>query len=163
MPLREVAPEATRCVRLKWSRPAPYEQIIESGSAHDSHGWLYMILGYYGSSHPKLFYIGKVYQTHVSARLRQSDHKRRYQRLRGEHSRHSFRVSLGSVEIEGGRITAQRIDQIETMLIYTASVSQPLINERKWLTHRISKAYHIRNQGFRRPLPTEIHLGIFTR
>ena len=141
----------------------PYEQIIAHGSPHDSHKWLYMILGYFGSSHPKLFYIGKVYSTYVSARLRQADHKRRYLRLRDEHSHHSFRVTLGAVEIQGGNITSQRIDQIETMLIYTASVSQPLINERKWLTHRISGAYHIQNQGYRRPLPKEIHLGIFTK
>lgn len=122
-----------------------------------------MILGYFGSSHPKLFYIGKVYQSYVSTRLRQSDHKRRYLRLKSEHPRHSFQVSLGAVEFEGCRISAQRIDQIETMLIYTANETQPLINERKWLTHRISAAYHIQNCGYRRPLPKEIHLGLFTK
>lgn len=122
-----------------------------------------MILGYYGSSHPKLFYIGKVYKNHVSARLRQADHKRRYENLVSEHPRHSFQVSLGSVEIENGKITKQRIDQIETMLIYTASASHSLVNKNKWLTHRISTAYHVTNHGFHRPLPREIQLGIFTQ
>ena len=162
MPLKSVSSEATRNVHLLWTRPEPYEQIISDGSIHDANGWLYMILGYFGASGPKLFYIGKVYQNCVSARLRQADHKRRYTRLRAEHPRHRFEVSLAAVQIDNRRITHRGIDQIETMLIYTAKESQPLINERKWLSHRISASYHIRNRGHCRPLPKEIRLGIFT-
>ncbi len=163
MPLKPVSPEAIRVANLLWTRPEPYEQVISDGTVHDASGWLYMILGYYGSSYPKLFYIGKVYQTCVSARLRQADHKRRYNRLCSEHPRHHFKVSLAAVQIDNGSITHRRIDQIETMLIYTAKESQPLINERKWLSHRISTSYHVHNRGHCRPLPKEIRLGIFKR
>lgn len=162
MQLIQIAPKRTRIVDLHWSRPIPYEKIITEGSNHDTESWLYMILGYSRSPDPKLFYVGKVYQTCVSARLRQADHKQRYERLCKEHPRHTFRVSLGAIDI-GGHMTDKKVDEIETMLIYTAKEAQPLINERKWMTHGISRAYHIRNHGSRRPLPQEIFVGIFVR
>src|SRR4051794_4221520 len=120
MKLERVAPDYGYQAKIAWTRPIPYDTIINKGSPHDADGWLYMILGYHGSSHPKIFYVGKVFMSCVSERLRQPDHRARYQRLRREHSRHSFRVSLGAVSLAHGRITAQRIDEIESILIFAA-------------------------------------------
>ncbi len=57
--LERVAPDYGYQVHIAWTRPIPYEMIINKGSPHDAEGWLYMILGYHGSSQPKIFYIGK--------------------------------------------------------------------------------------------------------
>jgi hypothetical protein len=124
-----------------------------------------MILGYYSTSAPKLFYIGMVYNQHVTQRLSQPDHRQRYVRLRHDHPNHRFRVSLGAVEIENGRITRNRIDQIETILVFAhyEENQQQIINKRKWMTHRITSHYTIHNYGYRAPLYREIHLGIFAK
>jgi hypothetical protein len=164
MSLKAIAPDEAWHVTLNWSRPEHYDDVTSDGSRHDDDGWLYMILGYFGSSHPKIFYIGKVVQSYVSQRLRQPDHRRRYLRLSKEHPRHTFKVTLGSIQLESGNITSRRIDQIETLLIYTTRESSPhMINERKWLTNRVTSPYVINNCGFRHPLPRQINFGIFIR
>ena len=164
MSLKRVDPEDAYIVNIKWSRPASYEEITASGSRHDPEGSLYMILGYYGSSHPKIFYVGKVTATYVSRRLRQPDHRKRYEWLQTQHPRHTFKVCLGEVEIVQNNVTRRRIDEIETMLIYTVHKSHPhMINKRKCFAHRVHDAYVIHNRRYRNPLPKEIHLGIFKR
>ncbi len=162
MRLIRIDPEKTCTVSIRWTKPASYDVIVK-GSHHDPDGWLYMILGYHGSSHPKVFYIGKVTASYVSERLRQRDHQWRYSMLRRRYPRHTFRVSLGAINMKG-RCTDRRIDHIETLLIFTAWENQVhMINEQKWLTHGISAPYVVRNVGFCRPLPKEIHLGVFVR
>ena len=165
-----VAPYHAYDVSVSWSHPIPYDT-IRRGSPHGRKGWLYMILGYHRSSHPKIFYIGQVFQSSVSQRLRARDHRARYQRLCHEHPRHSFRVSLGAVTISGGHITKRRIDQIEHMLIYATYNSKPhvverapnMINKRLRYKSGWPHPYIIRNLKYRTPLPKEIHYGVFTR
>src|ERR1039458_2440082 len=115
MRLERIAPDYGYKVAISWSRPASYDALVSGGSPHDADGWLYMILGYHSSPHPKLFYIGKVFETHVSRRLRQADHRARYERLQSDHPRHSFRVSVGAIKLTPGHITASRIDEIESI------------------------------------------------
>ena len=129
-----------------------------------------MILGYYRSPRPKLFYIGKVFQTSVSRRLRAADHRRRYYRLRSDHPRYSFRVSLGAVTLTRGNttlpahITARRIDEIESILIFGAYHSRDtLINKNKWYKSGWKHPYIIRNLRHKAPLPEEVHHGVFIR
>ncbi len=171
MKLERVAPDYGYEVEITWTRAIPYETIIKSGSSHDAEGWLYMILGYRGSSHPKIFYIGKVFESCVSERLRQRDHRARYQRLCRRHPRHSFRVSLGAVKLARGHITAHRIDQIESILIFATYHSKrhvleggaEMINKSKWFKSGWPHPYIIRNVRSRSPLPRQIHHGVFVR
>ena len=163
MHLRPVAPEPDWIVTINWSRPITYENIIdrEYQYGYDSDHWLYMILGYYGASSPKIFYIGKIYDSLVGDRLQDEDHRQRHAKLTKQYPNHRLRVSLGTVDIKNGKRTKQRIDQIETMLIYTAGVNQPLINRNKLWTVGITDQYVIHNSGYHRPLPKVIHQGIF--
>ena len=101
MNFERIAPYHAFDVSISWSRPTPYDKILTHGSPSDADAWLYMILGYRRSSHPKLFYIGQVQQTQVSQRLRARDHRARFQRLCHDHPQHSFQVSLGAVSVEG--------------------------------------------------------------
>src|SRR6266568_8158996 len=120
MKLERVAPSYGYKVQITWSRPTPYDKLVSSGSRHDAEGWLYMILGYYRSPHPKLFYIGKVFQTYVSRRLRAPDHRARYYRMCHDHPRYAFRVSLGAIKLAHGHITARLVDDVESILIFAA-------------------------------------------
>jgi hypothetical protein len=164
MKLQRVAPDYGYVVDITWSRPLTYSKIVTDGSRHDAEGWFYMILGYRGSSHPKLFYIGKVFEKCVSQRLRQADHRVRYEQLRSAHPRHSFRVSLGAVKLARGHITARRIDEIESILIFGAYHSRDtLINKNKWWKSGWRHPYVIRNLRSRVLLPREIHHGVFIR
>src|SRR2546426_12639464 len=109
MQLERVKPEHAYTAAVKWMRPVPYDKILAGGSSHDAEGWLYMILGYLRSSHPKIFYVGKVVSGCASRRLKAPDHRKRYRRLCREHRRHSFLVSLGAVKIPGGHVNRFRI------------------------------------------------------
>jgi hypothetical protein len=164
MKLERVAPTFGYTAEIRWSRPVRYSEIISRGSPHDAEGWLYMILGYHTSSRPKLFYIGKVFNSWVSRRLRQRDHRARYEQLKAAHPRHSFRVSLGAVKLARGHITAQRIDEIESILIFAAYHSlDTAINKNKWWKSGWRHPYVIHNLRYRAPLPKEIHHGVFIR
>src|SRR2546421_4976399 len=163
MQIERIAPYHAFDVSISWTRPIPYDKIISDGSPRDADGWLYMILGYHRSSHPKIFYIGQVQQTSVSRRLRAPDHRARYRRLCQDHPRHSFRVSLGAVTVSDGRITERRIDHIEHILIYATYNSKPhviqrvphMINKRLWYQSGWPHPYIIRNLKYRTPLPKE--------
>ncbi len=171
MNLDRIAPYHAFDVSISWSRPVPYAKIVNEGSIHDVDAWLYMILGYRRSSHPRLFYIGQVQQTQVSQRLRARDHRARYQRLCHDHPQHSFQVSLGAVTVDGGHITKRRVDHIEHILIYATFNSKRhvvpqvphMINKRLWFKSGWPHPYIIRNNNYRTPLPKEIHVGVFTR
>ncbi len=171
MNLERVAPKYGFQAEIAWTRPIPYETIISNGSPHDANGWLYMLLGYHGSSHPKIFYIGMVFMQCVSKRLRQRDHRARYEQICREHPRHSFRVSLGAVTIVHGRITRQRIDEIESLLIFSTyhtkrhviGTGARMINKSKWYKSGWKHPCVIHNTRSRNPLPREIHYAVFTR
>jgi hypothetical protein len=171
MKLERIAPDYAYEVEIAWTRPIAYDRIIQSGSPHDTEGWLYMIVGYHGSSHPKIFHVGKVFDSCVSDRLRQRDHRTRYERLRKRHPRDSFRVSLGAVKLKSGHITSARIDQIENILIFATYHSKHhvigsdahMINKSKWYKSGWPHPYVIRNVRNRTPLSREIHSGVFIR
>jgi hypothetical protein len=166
VPFLKVAPESAWTVNIKWSRPILYENVIRTDYAYGygQDHWLYMILGYYGTSQRKIFYIGKVYKSYVGDRLRNPDHVRRYLKLRQAHPNHELRLSLGNVLIKQGNITNRRVDQIESLLIYTAGESElSIVNKSKLLTHKITEPYALYNSGYHHPLAKEIHHGIFIK
>ena len=164
MRLERVAPDFGYRVQISWSRPASYDKIVSSGSPHDAEGWLYMILGYHRSSHPKLFYIGKVFETYVSRRLRARDHRARYYRMCHSHPRYTFRVSLGAIKLAHGHVTARLVDDVESILIFAAYHSRDtLINKSKWYKSGWKHPYVITNLRYRAPLPREVHHGVFIR
>jgi hypothetical protein len=171
MKLERVAPTFGYTAEIRWSRPARYDDIVSRGSPHDSEAWFYMILGYYMTSSPKIFYIGKVFNSCVSRRLRQPDHRARFKELQAKYPRHSFRVSLGALsvsrgasELASGHITAQRIDEIESILIFAAFHSHDTLkNKNKKWKSGWRHPYVIRNLGCKAPLPREVHYAVFIR
>lgn len=163
MKLKRVAAGAELIVTIDWKRPEEYERVIEYGSHYDTNAWLYRILGFSGSSRPKLFYIGKVFCSNISERLNQEDHQKRYSRLQKKYPHHKIKISAGEVKIDGN-ITSKRIDHIETLSIFAARDSEPhLLNKKKVSSCTISDPYVIRNIGYRLSLPKEVHCGVFIR
>ena len=149
-------------VVIEWTRPALYENA--RNYADDADAWLYMIVGSFGSAERRIFYIGKAVDQFVMDRLNQPDHQRRFAKLKRAHPRHQLLVSLGKLRVTNGNITETRVHQVETMLIYTANCLQPhLINKNKIWVLRTEEPYFIKNKGYRRPLPAEIHHGLFVR
>lgn len=149
-------------VTVTWSKPMLYENIIEQGSPHDESAHLYMILGKYQNNSHKVFYIGKTYDQVVSDRLTQSDHKLRYKKVKDEYPRHQLYVSHGIVEIEDGKRTSKRIDEIESILIYSMPTDHSY-NEKNYFSHGVTGQYLIKNKGYKSNLQNTIGLGVFTK
>ena len=146
-------------VNITWSRPCKYESFLKNGSSSVGGAKLYKVTGRFGKSDPKLFYLGKTYKQKVTKRLTQQDHKDRYNNLRKEYPRHQLYVSLGVVELDEGRITATRIDQIESLLIF-AHDEDHIINIKNINEHKITEQYRIYNRGYKSPLLKEVLLGV---
>jgi len=163
--LKPVLPGWEWNVKLNWSRPEHYEKIDKGGFARDKKGWFYMILGCRDSCDPEIFYIGRVFQTCVSRRLRQPDHRRRHDLLVKKYRNYLLKVSLATVKLKGkGHITFRRIVDIEKILICTACQShQFMINRQERSSYpKTLSPYIIHNRGSRHPLPKTIFVGIFT-
>lgn len=162
--LLRIVPDYGYEVEISWTRPAPYETILTRGSPSGAEGKLYMILGYPSSHEPKLFYIGKAFPLSVSRRLRRTDHRERYARLRRDHPDLSFRVSLGAIKLRPGHITPARLEEIKSVLILGAYHSRDtLLNRNRLDRSGWKNPYVIRNLRFPRPLPREVHHGVFIR
>jgi hypothetical protein len=162
--VKPVVPDWAWDVTLNWSRPADYRNIDKGGFPSDNDAWFYMILGRLDSSDRELFYIGRVFQTCVSQRLRQRDHRKRFKELEGEYPEYHFEVSLAKVDLNG-RINFNRIDEIERILICTACQSHKhMVNKRERFSYpKTLLPYIIHNRGSRRPLPEAVFVGIFSR
>src|SRR5881392_1769123 len=78
---------------------------------------------------------------------------------------HSERMSLGAVKLAYGHITARRIDEIESILIFATyhskrnviESSARMINKSKWFKSGWRHSYMIQNAGSRTPLPRDVH------
>jgi hypothetical protein len=149
-------------VSVTWSRPMVYENLINNGSVYDDDAHLYMITGKYRNNKSKVFYIGKTYNNIVSNRLTQKDHKTRYELLKKNYPNHVLSVSHGIVNIEGGKRTEKRIDEIESILIYSMP-TEHCINNKNYFSHGVTAQYLIENKGYKSGMPKEIGLGVFVK
>lgn len=149
-------------VTITWSKPMLYENLIEQGSQHDENAHLYMISGKHQNNKHKVYYIGKTYDQCVSDRLTQSDHKLRYKNIKKDYPRHTLYVSHGIVEIKDGKRTSKRIDEIESILIYSMPAEHSF-NEKNYFSHGVTGQYLINNKGHKSSLPNTIGLGVFTK
>jgi hypothetical protein len=149
-------------VTISWSRPMLYENLISNGSSYDETAYLYMISGKYHNHPNKVFYIGKTYNQTVSNRLTQKDHKKRYDALKKEYPRHKLFVSHGNVQIHNGNVSPKRIDQIESILIYSMP-GEHSINKMNFWSHGVKNEYLLTNKGYKNNLESTIGLGVFVK
>lgn len=154
-------PDEHWLVEINWSRPTLYERLLEDGgSPHDDGAYLYLISARFSGNAPKALYIGQTYSQWVTKRLTQRDHKRRYETFAEEYPRHSLFVSHGYVTVHGGKLTAKRLDDIESILIYTNDPTHAH-NVKNFYRHGVASPYFIENKGSRCTLPKTIALGVF--
>lgn len=147
-------------VYIQWTRPCLYKRVRGEGSKHDSSAHLYYIRAKYPTGRPKVLYIGKTYQQSVSMRLDQRDHRDKYAVFTNRYPKHRFSVSHGIVSIAHGKITRDRIDDIERLLIYAIS---PEDNVQNINQHGVNKSYFVTNRGYRSSLPRFLWLGLFAK
>ena len=161
MELHPFDPDQFWEVDIEWKKPILYTRIIEEGCHHDDQANLYHILAKFPSGKFKSLYIGHTYQHCVSWRLCQKDHRYRYSEFVKEYPRHTFWVSCGIVDIEGGKITQKRIKDVETILIRTND-SDHSFNVANVYGHGVTGTYKIANYGYRCGcLPRILYLGFF--
>lgn len=122
-----------------------YENLVADGSIHDENAHLYMISGKYLNNKSKVFYIGKTYKQIVSNRLTQSDHQSRYDDMTSDYPRHKLYVSHGIVKINKGKRTAKRIDEIESILIYSMPTEHSF-NVQNYFSHGVTSQYLIKKR-----------------
>ncbi len=162
MSLRQLFEEDFWDVEINWSRPALYENVIEYGAELDDKAFLYMITAKFGSNKSKILYIGKTYKQTVNIRLSQNDHHKRYKNIQKKYPRHKLYVSCGTVQIHNGKITENRIKEIEKILIYSNDTDH-VQNVSNYYTHGVKDSYKIKLSGYRHSLPKELYLGVFAK
>jgi len=147
-------------IEVEWSRPKVYENVLSHGSEHDEYSNLYLISARFSTNTPKLLYIGKTFDQWVSKRLSQPDHIERHDKFLEHYSRHKLFVSHGYITVHGGRLTRQRLDDIERILIYTAEPAHAH-NVKNFNAHGVRSSYRIENKGYKCTLPRVVTLGVF--
>jgi hypothetical protein len=144
---------------VNWSRPVLYQNAKIDYYDAEEYANLYKITGKYSSYDPKLFYIGKTFRQYVTDRLNQPDHVTRYNELTAKYPKHILYVSFGTIQLEYGKLIQTRVDEIETLLIYS-HWRKELINKRKIGLLTVEEQYIIYNRGYSMPLHKEIKYGI---
>ncbi len=160
--MNKLYPEIFWEVDINWTKPYLYENFLMTGSEYDESAYIYKITGRYSGKAHKLFYIGKTYYQYVITRISQEDHKKRYKKLLKDYQKHKLYVSLGIIEMKNGNITERRIDQIESLLIYSHDFKH-LLNKQKLNELNVTEPYKIVNSGYRAPLFKEINFGIYAK
>ncbi|OQX96503.1 hypothetical protein B6I21_00820 [candidate division KSB1 bacterium 4572_119] len=160
--MEKLYPDTFWNVSINWTKPKLYENILEKYSEYDDYSYFYKITGQYSTKEHKLYYIGKAYYQTVSMRLSQKDHQKRFNKLSKDYPKHKLYVSFGIVKLANGHITEKRIDQIESLLIYSHDFDH-LLNKQKLNELKVTEPYIILNSGYRTPLYKEIHFGIFAK
>ena len=146
---------------INWSRPVLYTNAKDSWYEYDRY-YFYKITGKYSKYPPRLFYIGKTFSQSVKTRLNQKDHINRYKTIRKNYPRFEFYVNFGSIKLAYGKLTQKRIDEIESLLIYSDD-SEYLQNKTKIMSLNVKEQYIIKNKGYSAPLHREIAYGMFFR
>jgi len=168
MTLAPIYPYKIWNVSIYWSKPRKYEIVRDNETDLDARAHFYMIIGKSGRS-LKLFYIGKTYRSNVARRLRNYDHQNRARRIRKTFPAYALQVSHGILDMEHWKMrcsnrypSPKRIDQIETLLIYSNPVEES-VNARKKDAHGITDHYILTNRGNYKPLRRKVFLTIFEK
>ncbi|WP_281649201.1 hypothetical protein [Parendozoicomonas sp. Alg238-R29] len=146
-------------VSVDWKDPTLYEDVLENGHECCEDSQLYMITAAFGKNKHKILYIGKTTKS-ISHRLKQPDHKLRHLKMSGDYSRHKLYITMGKIRVEGGKVTPKRIDQIESLLIYSFDDFHKY-NGSKINKLNLSEHYEVQNKGEFHALPEKIYLGLF--
>lgn len=147
-------------VTIEWKKPKEYSRLLLEGSDHDSTAQLYLISARFAKAASKGKYIGKTFQQKVTIRLKQPDHKKRYAAFTGIHPNHKFFVSHGVITMNNGKLTENRLAEIEQILIYSNDPTHSG-NVKNFYEHGVTGSYLINNVGYRCSLPKKIQLGVF--
>ncbi len=148
-------------VTIEWSKPVNYSNINFYELANDSNFDLYMITGKYSDYKHKIFYIGKSYFQTISKRLNQKDHIQRIQSLKKKHPKHDLFISCGKVNIADSRKTQKRIDEIESILIFSFDTDAKINKNKNYTLNTKSNHYIITNKGYRAELEKKLYFGLF--
>ena len=150
---------------INWSKPVIYENARDFCYEIDKEYNFYKITGKYSKYPHRLFYIGKTYYQYINIRLKQKDHKERINTISKNYPRFKVYVSFGAVKFSDynfneKRISEKRIDDIESLLIYSND-NDYLQNRSKVFSLNVKNQYKIINKGYSSPLYREIAYGIF--
>lgn len=146
---------------INWSNKRKYEDVINNGCPHDETANFYLITAQWGNRNEKIIYLGKTYHQTVLARLNSRDHKKRYEDVCVALKNHKKYVRFGTLSIQNGSITAIRVDEIESMLIFSHKCDT-MINKSKIHRIDISNNYIIKN-NVASVLIKEIYYGLFIK
>lgn len=149
-------------IEISWSRPIEYTLFIKNSSPLNEHANLYFITARYGKKSHKIIYIGKSYSQSIRKRFSQPDHKLLHMKIMRDYPRHKFYVSLGVISVNNNKskITKNRIDEIERILIYSTDQDHKY-NVKNFWGHKVTTPYRINNIGYRCNIYKDIALGIF--
>ena len=145
---------------INWSRPIQYNNVKNFEYEMDEIAYFYKITGKFSHYKHKLFYIGKTYTQTVKIRLNQKDHLKRYEDIKINYPRFKLFVSFGEVTLSDGKRTRNRIDEIESLLIYAHDLVT-MQNKSKIWSLSVNEQYRIINRGYFAPMHKEIAYGMF--
>src|SRR6185369_9158632 len=112
---------------------------------------------------------GKTYRSEVWLRLRNADHQSRFRTLKRRFPARELQVSHGILDQKQWEFcssrypSAKRIDEIESLLIYSNHFNEYGINARKHRAHGITDHYMLTNKGHYKPLKRQVYLTTFER
>lgn len=145
-------------VRINWSEPVAFSDLFD-GNIDEEEAYYYAIVGR-AERVWKCFYIGKVYDQYVSTRHLNKDHIDRRKQLISEYPEADWCITLGVPKFnEKGRVTRNRVDVIEGLLIYSHWHDE-IINKSKVNFFNSKKSIMISNRGFTEPFKTQVAYGV---
>ncbi|HHI30426.1 MAG TPA: hypothetical protein ENL17_01775 [Candidatus Methanoperedenaceae archaeon] len=181
MPIQKAFPGMFKDIEIEWSKPMIYDEFMKKHPSHDKNSCFYMLTGKYSDYPYKLFYIGRTYNNssripnqrdeeivydQIFRRLRQPDHKKRYEQLKKEYPHHTLYVGVGTVYYDKD-ITPELIDKIETILIFSHfdyEKNRYMLNKKKVYSYYFGNdQFCVTNRRHRGPLYKEISHGIFVK
>ena len=145
---------------IEWSKPVSFQDLFD-GKTDEEEAYFYSIIGKFGN-HWKCFYIGKVYDQYVSTRHENRDHLLRRELLNTEYPEVEWQLTLGIPKFnEVGRITRNRVDVVEGLLIYSHWHDE-IVNKSKVNNFHSKLSIRIRNNGFIEPFREHVVYGVMT-
>lgn len=120
----------------------------------------YMILGEWGNTVSKLFYMGKTKQS-IYKRVTSADHVEKRNCMHRDYPKHKLLISSGTFYMGDFRNkTKNRINDIESLLIYANYNEKHTYNEKNAWNHKVDSDFWIKNCGCYEPLKKELYYGL---
>lgn len=146
-------------VSIKWSRPVDLR--AAAGEEHEN-DLVYLITAHGTDGSEKMIYVGQAYSQRVAKRIAQPDHRRKQGEWEERFPKHKFKVRRGTVSIANGSVSVNKINSIESILIYCFD-SEHCMNGKARFRSRISGHYEITNSGYKSDLPRRIGYGFYAK